>query len=71
MTAERRWISPLECSEFLGIHKLSVYKMIADGRIPAARLGRLVRVDLRALEADLERQVQGTPGAGRVKGRRG
>lgn len=59
MTPGRRWISPLECSEYLGIHKKSVYSMIADGRIPAAHVGRLVRVDLRLLESQLDGQISG------------
>jgi excisionase family DNA binding protein len=71
MTGERRWISPREAASYLGVHLMTVYSWIDAEKIPAARVGRLVRIDLRALEADLERQSQGKPapvrGMGRVK----
>jgi excisionase family DNA binding protein len=68
MIPERRWFSVKEISEFLGVSIKGCYDMIAAGKIPAARVGRLVRVDLRALEADLEAQVQGVPAAVHKRG---
>ena len=56
---ERRWITVNECAELLSLHPMSVRKIIARGKIPAVRIGRTVRVDLRALEAQLEAQVKG------------
>ncbi len=58
----RRWISPRECGEALGLSVSGVRKLIARGEIQAVRLGRAVRIDLRQLEAGLEKQVQ-SPGA--------
>jgi excisionase family DNA binding protein len=58
-TTERRWITVNECAELLSLHPMSVRKIIARGKIPAVRIGRTVRVDLRALEAQLEEQVKG------------
>jgi excisionase family DNA binding protein len=69
MTIERRWFSVNETAKALGLHPQSVYSMIADGRIPAAKIGRLIRCDFRALEADLTAQAEGRPPAGRSKGR--
>jgi excisionase family DNA binding protein len=66
---ERRWLTVREAAEFLHISVKGAYDMAASGKLPAARVGRLVRVDLRALEADLERQVQDTPAAVRGRGR--
>jgi excisionase family DNA binding protein len=60
---ERRWISPRDAAEYMKVHVMTVYSWIDSGKIPAARIGRLVRIDLRALEADLDVQVQGTPAA--------
>jgi excisionase family DNA binding protein len=57
--AERRWIRVNETAEILGLHPMSVRKMIARGEIPAVRIGRMIRVDLRALEERLEAQVRG------------
>lgn len=59
----RRWLTVSETASYLGISVKGAYDMAASGKLPAARVGRLVRVDLRALEADLDAQVQGTPAA--------
>lgn len=67
MNEQRRWLTVSEAAAYLGISVKGAYDMAASGKLPAARVGRLVRVDLRALEADLEAQVQGTPAA--VRGR--
>ena len=71
-TEGRRWISPRECAEFLGCHLQTVYGWIDSGKIVAARVGRrFVRVDLKALEKDLEKQNLNRTPADRVKGRHG
>lgn len=57
----RRWITVREAAEYLGIAVKSAYDMAAAGKLPAAHVGRLVRVDFRALEADLKEQAQGRP----------
>ena len=59
MLPNRRWITISEAAELLGIRPKSAYSMVARGVLPAAKVGRLVRIDLRALEADLEHQVVG------------
>jgi excisionase family DNA binding protein len=46
----RRWITVQEAAKYTHLHLLTVRDMIARGIIPAVRLGRAVRVDLRALE---------------------
>ena len=62
MTPEsaRRWISPRECAERLGLHPQSIYEMFARGDLPGGRIGRAVRLDWPAIEAKLE----GKPTAG-------
>jgi len=62
----RRWISPKETSEYLSIHLQTVYSLISRGIIPATRIGRSVRVDLKALEEALETIKRG--GATRERG---
>ena len=46
----RRWITVQEAVEYTHLDVLTVRDMIARGIIPAFRLGRTIRVDLRALE---------------------
>lgn len=59
MSAERRWITIPEVAAYLGIAVKSAYDMAASGRLPSVKVGRLVRIDLRALDAELERQSNG------------
>jgi len=58
MSAPRRWLSVNETAAVLGVHSVSVRRMIARGDIPAAHVGRLVRVDGRLLEARLESEIK-------------
>ena len=51
---QRRWISPKECSLYLGLHVKSIYRLIDRGQLPAARVGRSVRIDLRKLNEQME-----------------
>jgi excisionase family DNA binding protein len=54
----KRWISPSECATLFGMHPQSIYALIARGEIPAGRIGRAVRIDRHALEAQLDAQIQ-------------
>jgi len=59
---ERRFLSPREVAEYVGLHPQTIYAMIARGEIPSARLGRKVLVDKRLLDAQLGGPV-GPPGS--------
>jgi excisionase family DNA binding protein len=65
MNPSRRWLTVNETAEVLGLHPMSVRKMIARGTIPGVRIGRSIRVDLRALEANFEYQIEVTGKKGR------
>lgn len=54
----RRWISPRETAVYLDFHPQHVYELLAQGKLPAAKIGGAWRVDLTALEADLEKQIR-------------
>jgi len=54
---EKRWITVAETASYLSLHPVSIYRLIDRGQIPAARVGRNVRVDLKALEAMMEEEV--------------
>lgn len=60
----RRWISALECSEYLNLHIQTIFSLIYQGKIPSAKIGRSRRIDLTKLNGFLEGQT-----AGREKGR--
>jgi len=55
---ERRWISVRTASEYLGIHEITVRRLIDRGEIPATKIGRSVRVDLKKLNETLESQTK-------------
>lgn len=51
---QKRWISVRECAGYLGLHVKSVYRLIDRGQLPAARVCRSVRIDLRKLNEQME-----------------
>ena len=57
--AERRrtqgdLMTPAQVAAYLQLHKLTIYKYIREGRLPAARIGRSLRI----LRADVERLIE-------------
>jgi len=56
MPFERRWLKIAEVAPQLGVSKWSLYRLAAKRQIPIARIDGLgLRVDMRALTAQLER----------------
>jgi len=45
-----------ELSRLLGVHKLTIYRLVQQGRIPAFRIGTAVRFDPRRIAAWLREQ---------------
>ena len=58
MPIARRWISPKDASSYLGLHIQTIYSLFYRGLIPGARVGRTVRIDLKALDAALEKKLE-------------
>ncbi len=57
--AERRrssgdLMTPGQVAEYLQLHKLTIYKYIREGRLPAARLGRSLRI----MKGDVDRFLE-------------
>lgn len=50
-TGDRQYLDTREISERLAFHQESVRRMIREGRLPATRLGKRLRVSLDDLEA--------------------
>lgn len=53
---ERRYISVRDCAIYLSQHEVTIRRKIDRGEIPASKIGRSVRVDLKALDEMLEKQ---------------
>jgi len=56
---EKRWISVRACANIFGLHVKTIYDLIAQHEIPAGKIGGSVRVDLQALERQLEENTKG------------
>jgi excisionase family DNA binding protein len=65
MAIERRWISCREAGEYLGLSAKHVDELCLRGEIPSLKIGGSRRIDLKALEAGLERQIAGHEAKGR------
>ncbi len=55
---KKRFITVREASEFLSLHPVTVRRLIGKGKIPASRVGRSVRIDLKALIQKMEEQQE-------------
>ena len=65
---ERRWVSCKIAGEILSLSAKHVNDLCLRGIIPSIKLGHSRRIDLRKLEAQLERQTTGqTVGRGGKK----
>jgi len=60
-----RFITIAAAAEMMSLSVSGARKMAARGLLPLVHVGRLVRVDLRRLEATLDAQAQGQHGGGR------
>jgi len=58
MRSGARWISVQECAEILSMSASGVRKKLDRGELPSVHVGRMVRVDLKALTEQLEAQIK-------------
>ena len=54
---EKRWISIHEAAVLLSVSESGLRKLINRDLIPIVRVARMIRVDLRKLEAQMEAQA--------------
>ncbi len=47
---EKRYLGVVECSEYIGISKGTLYVWVCHKKIPYLKVGRLVKFDLREIE---------------------
>jgi excisionase family DNA binding protein len=55
-TLQQEWISIAQMQKVLGIGRTKAYELIVTGEVPAVKIGRVLRVNRRQLDAWLERQ---------------
>lgn len=65
---EKRWISPAEAASYLSLSAAGVRRLMRQGVIPNVKIGHSRRVDLRALDAELESQIEKSGRRGLVSG---
>ena len=58
-TGERLLLTVEEAARRLGIGRSLAWRLVRSGELPSVRLGRLVRVPERNLQAWLDRRCQG------------
>ena len=52
LTSRRRYVTPQQAAEYLGVTDRTIRQMIADGRLTGYRSGaRVVRLDLNEIDA--------------------
>jgi excisionase family DNA binding protein len=51
---ETRWLSTAEASERLGVTLRTLYRLVDEGRLPAYKIGRVIRVK----EADVDAFIE-------------
>jgi excisionase family DNA binding protein len=55
----RRWVSVKIAADLvLGVHVQTAYRLFYQGKLPGARIGRSVRIDLKKLTEQMEAQEQ-------------
>ena len=54
---DHRWISVKECSSYLGLHVVTVYRLLGK-EIPYSRVGRNLRIDKKKLNEIMELRME-------------
>ena len=62
MVADTEWLGTPEAAERLGITQRTLYRLIDEGRVPAYKMGRVLRVKAADLDEFLT-QSRVTPGS--------
>jgi excisionase family DNA binding protein len=56
--ARRQYLSVHEVADKFAVHPQSVYRLVAEGRLPAIRVGRSIRIDADRVQAQLDQNKQ-------------
>jgi excisionase family DNA binding protein len=52
--AGARWVSTAEASERLGVTLRTLYRLVDEGRLPAYKIGRVIRIKEEDVDAFIE-----------------
>lgn len=52
--SEARWLSTAEASDRLGVTLRTLYRLVDEGRLPAYKIGRVIRIKEDDVDAYLE-----------------
>jgi len=55
---EKKWISVRETSRYLGIHPITVRRLVDRGQIKAVKIGGSIRIDLKRLDEQLQKDIK-------------
>lgn len=53
------YLTPEECAARLKVSKWTIYRLVKEGKLPAARLGHILRIPAPALDDLVQRQPAG------------
>ncbi len=59
-TVERPYLTYAEAARYTGLHHVTLWRAVRDGRLKASGYGRAVRFHISDLEAFMERKASGT-----------
>lgn len=54
---EQRWADYATCQKYSGLSHTTLWRLVKSGDIRSAKIGRSVRIDLRSLEAFMEKRA--------------
>ena len=54
---EREWLTYAEAGEMVGLSRVTLWKLVSQGDLEAARVGRAVRINRQSLTAYMKRSA--------------
>lgn len=56
---EREWLTYAEAGRMVGLSRVTLWKLVSEGNVEAARVGRAVRINRESLTAFMKRSASG------------
>ncbi len=60
---EKLLLRPMEAANLISVSRSKIYEMLASGELPSIRMGRCVRVPVKALRSWIDDQQHDSSGA--------